>query len=219
MSDEHEFEPIPGLPEKLPQGERILWQGAPDWRSIALRAYHLKLAGLYLGLFAAWRLAAGLSDGLGLATVLADVAWLAIPAALGGGLIVLLAWLTAKATVYTITDRRVVMRFGMALPMVVNLPFRIVSAAGMKLYRDGTADLPLTLSGRDRISYLALWPHARPWRLRNPEPMLRAVPDGPRVTQILASALAAAAGKPAPRFEADPAPAPAAAAARAAGVS
>jgi len=200
MSDEHEMEPIPGLPEELPEGERILWRGAPDWRSLALRAYHLKLAGIYFGLFAAWRFAAGVSDGVAITSVIANVVWLAVPAVVGGGLILLLAWLTAKTTVYTITTRRIVMRFGMALPMVVNLPFRVVSEAGMKLHRDGTADLPLALKGRDRIGYLALWPHARAWRLRNPEPMLRSVPDGRRVAQTLATALAESSGKPAPEL-------------------
>ena len=35
---EHEFEAAPGLPEKLPQGERILWQGAPDALALARAA-------------------------------------------------------------------------------------------------------------------------------------------------------------------------------------
>ena len=30
---EHEFEAQPGLPEKLPRGEVILWQGAPNWKA------------------------------------------------------------------------------------------------------------------------------------------------------------------------------------------
>jgi len=32
---EYEYEPVPGLPQRLPQGERILWQGAPDWQTLA----------------------------------------------------------------------------------------------------------------------------------------------------------------------------------------
>ena len=48
----------------------------------------------------------------------------------------------------------------------------------------------------DKVAYLLLWPHARPWRLSKPEPMLRAVPDAARVAAILARALAAAASQP-----------------------
>ena len=44
---EHEFEAAPGLPERLPAGERILWQGAPDWRALALHAFHVRKLAIY----------------------------------------------------------------------------------------------------------------------------------------------------------------------------
>ena len=54
---EHESEPIPGLPEKLPDGERILWQGAPSSISLGNKALHLKGVGTYLVLIVAWGIA------------------------------------------------------------------------------------------------------------------------------------------------------------------
>ena len=47
----------------------------------------------------------------------------------------------------------------------------------------------LSLAGSDRIAYLHLWPHARPWRLKRTEPMLRALADAPAVAAQLAQAL------------------------------
>ena len=47
QSPEHEFEAQPGLPEPLPQDERILWQGKPDLKSFALHAAHLQWFALY----------------------------------------------------------------------------------------------------------------------------------------------------------------------------
>ena len=44
---EHEFEAAPGLPEALPAGERILWQGSPDWRALGNEAFHLKRLAQY----------------------------------------------------------------------------------------------------------------------------------------------------------------------------
>ena len=38
------------------------------------------------------------------------------------------------------------------------------------------------------LGYALLWPHARPWRLSQPEPMLRAVPEAQDVAAILAEA-------------------------------
>jgi len=109
------------------------------------------------------------------------------------GIPAVLAWLFSRTTVYTIASRRVVLRSGVALPMTLNIPFRLVESAALRTYRDGTGGILLALAGPDRISYLHLWPNARPWRAARPEPMLRAVPDAARVAEILAQALAVAA--------------------------
>jgi hypothetical protein len=206
-----EIEPIRGLPEALPPGERILWQGSPDWRALAVRALHVRKVAAYFGLLAAASVAGSVViDGKALPAALGSAAGLALPALAALGLLGLYAFLAAGATVYTITDRRVVMRFGVALPLTVNIPFKIVGSAGLKLDRDGTGDIPLALTGRGKIAYLALWPHARPWRVSRPEPMLRAVPDAARVGRLLAGALAAAAGRaPAITVEPEATPEPA----------
>ena len=95
---------------------------------------------------------------------------------------------------YTITNRRVVMRIGVVLEITFNFPFRVIESAGLRAYPDGTGDIPLTLTGDDKVAYLHLWPHARPWRAARPEPMLRSVPDAARVADILSRALAAHSG-------------------------
>ena len=50
---EHEFEAAPGLPEALPAGERILWQGSPDWKLLAAEAFHVRRLSLYFALMIA----------------------------------------------------------------------------------------------------------------------------------------------------------------------
>ena len=37
--DDFAFEPVRGLPAELPRGERLIWQGAPDWRLLAIQAF------------------------------------------------------------------------------------------------------------------------------------------------------------------------------------
>jgi hypothetical protein len=115
--------------------------------------------------------------------------------ALWAGLVALLAgycWLVGRTTVYTVTDRRLVMRVGVAVPISLNLPFTKIEHAGVRLFADGTADLPVTVKPGNRVAYLVLWPHAVPWRMARPQPMLRSVPDGARVAEILGGALARA---------------------------
>ncbi len=68
----------------------------------------------------------------------------------------------------------------------------------MRLYPDGSGDIPLLLNGPTRMGFTLLWPHVRPWRLRQVQPMLRAVPDAARVATMLSRALAASAGQAAP---------------------
>ena len=115
--------------------------------------------------------------------------------AVGSGalaLLALLGWLSARSTTYTITNRRVVMRLGIALPMTLNLPFTLIEGAGCKVFTDGSGDLPLRLRAGNRVAYLHLWPHARPWALSRPEPMMRSVPEAKQAAEILAQALSTA---------------------------
>lgn len=187
---EHAFEPIRGLPGLLPPGERLIWQGAPDWKVLARRTFLGDAVAIYFGLLMAWRLVQGLAEGAGLGAGFIWALWLVPVAAAALAVIALLAWATARSTVYTITSRRIVMRIGVALSMTLNVPFKRIVAANLKPLPEGCGDLALTISGKDRFAYLALWPHARPWYLTNPQPMMRAIPDAEAVAQKLGEQLA-----------------------------
>jgi hypothetical protein len=193
-SHEHDHEPQRGLPELLPSGERLLWQDSPDWRALAVHAFHLRKLVVYFGALILLRLALQLADGDTVGTVLTSSLLPLSVATLGIGLVALLAWLTARTAVYTITDKRVVMRVGIVLTMTYNLPFKRIAAANLREYTNGRGDLPLTLAGADRIALLHLWPHARPWRLARPEPMLRCVPNAKATARLLSDAWSAATG-------------------------
>ena len=121
--------------------------------------------------------------------------WLLPLAATGLGLVTLIAWLSARGTVYTLTDRRVVMRIGIVLTVTYNLPLKRIAAADLSTVPGGHGDIALALTKGDRIAWLQLWPHARPWRLAQPEPALRAVPDAAVVARRLTQAWTAATGQ------------------------
>jgi hypothetical protein len=192
--DDFAFEPVPGLPALPPDGETILWQGSPDWRGLAWRAFHLREVTCYFGALVAAQPVLALVQGTPLAATLLPMTWLTLAGSVAAGLLAGLAFLAARGTVYTITSRRLVLRFGIALRMTINLPFALVAQAGLKLHRGGSGDIPVGLVPGERISYIVLWPHARPWRLARPEPMLRELPEAERAAGILARALAAHAG-------------------------
>ena len=192
--DDFDFEPVPGLPERLPPGETMLWRGRPCWRGLALRVFHLRKVAIYFTILLAWQGTAAVYDGGTLADAMLAMLTV-LPIALAGlGILAGLALLYARSTIYTITSRRVVMRFGIALPMTVNLPFSKVDAAALRRGGDGSGDIPLALKGPDKIAHPALWPFARPGHYRRPQPMLRALAAPEAVAGILAGALKADRG-------------------------
>jgi hypothetical protein len=206
---EHEHEPVAGLPEALPPGETVLWQGAPRWTGLARRAFRLGWLGLYFAAIAAWNLAVLAREDASVGALAAGLAWPLALGAAAAGLILAFAVLSARTTLYTITNRRVVLRVGVALPMTVNIPFAIIRSAGLRPWPRGGGDILLSLQPPHRVSYVALWPHLRGFCLARPEPMLRALPDAEAAGQILARVLAAHAAMPVAPWPADaPAPQP-----------
>lgn len=187
---EHEFEAAPGLPENLPRGERILWQGVPDWRLLAVQVFHVRAIAIYFAVLLGWRATNVLYDGGGVIQALLSLALLAPLALLALGLLCVLAWLSARTTIYTLTNRRVVMRVGIVLSITFNLPLRQVESAGLRPIQGDFGDIALVLAPGERIAYLHLWPHVRPWQLKRTQPMLRCVPDAAAVGQLLTRAAA-----------------------------
>ena len=189
---EFDFEPIPGLPAELPANEHLLWQGKPEWHAVARKVFHIRAIGAYCGAMVLWRIGAGWAAHQSLHTVGSSALWLSGLALGSIGFLALVARLIAATTVYSITNRRVAMRFGLAIPITLNVPFRIIEAAWMHGDPHDCGDIALQLNAERRIAYLHLWPHARPWRVNQPQPMLRCVPNAPVASQILVAALASA---------------------------
>ena len=100
-----------------------------------------------------------------------------------------IATLAARATVYTITNRRIVIRQGVALESTVNLPFKAIESANLLMRSDETGDIALQTMRDQRVSYLWLWPHVRPWRITRPQPTLRNIAEPRQVAEILARAV------------------------------
>ncbi len=177
LGHEYEFEPQFGLPERLPSDEFIVWQGAPDVAALAYSAFHFKKLALYFAVLivaCAWP---ALEDGAGFMAVLLAIKWIAPLAIIAMATVWMLAYCTARTTVYTITNKRVVMRLGIVLTVSFNLPLMQLACADVRVLQNGYGDITLALKGADRIGWVHLWPSVRPWRIAKPEPTLRAVPD------------------------------------------
>ncbi|MCR9085241.1 MAG: photosynthetic complex putative assembly protein PuhB [Rhodobacteraceae bacterium] len=185
--DDFAFEPKRGLPGPLPPGEEILWQGAPDPRALLREAFGLRWILIYFGAISVWRIAASATE-MAIGPAILTALPFALLCAAAVVLLYGLSWVMARATVYTITTERVLMRVGAALTVTFNIPFRWIGNANMDLRSDGTGTIALQTTGDSKISYLVAWPHVRPWRMGQTEPALRCIPDAEKVAAILREA-------------------------------
>ncbi len=189
-SSEFHCEPVRGLPARLPKGEDILWQGAPDWRGFAAQALHVRAIAVLVAVMAAWPVVAAAFEGASIGAAVGEAVIIAAFGVGGIGVLHLLAWLVGRTTVYTITNRRIVMRVGVALNKTFNVPFATIDGASMQMHGDGTGSIAIALRPGSAIPYLMIWPHARPWHMALTQPMLRAIADPQPVAELLADAFA-----------------------------
>jgi hypothetical protein len=189
---EYEFEAMRGLPAALPPGETLLWQGTPSPWLLARHALRVVPIAVYFLLLALWQGAgvlasthqwllalrtAGVTLGLGVAAL---------------SILGIIAWASARATVYSITSGRVILRHGIALTMCLNIPLRQIEALDLRPYGDDdSGELAIVLGGGAQISYLLNWPHMRPLRYKHPQPSLRALRDVRAAARVLSQALVA----------------------------
>lgn len=184
--DDFATEPVRGLPERPPEDERILWQGKPDAWALTRSALAFWWVMGYFAFLALWRLVAAI-DIMPVGQAIGISIPFLILAVIVGCLLYLTAWVQARATVYTITNKRVAMRVGAALTITLNLPYTQISSADLDLRKDGSGTIALTTMGDVSFSYLVLWPHVRPWRFPA-RPALRCIPNAERVARLLAEA-------------------------------
>lgn len=181
-------EPARGLPALLPRGEFMVWQGAPNWRVFANQVFHTRLIGAFLVLAAAIRISATMAGGGTLGTGLGEASVILAFGLAGLSILWLMAWLVQRTTVYTITNKRVLLRIGVALQKTFNIPFAVMDSAGLKEHGNGTGTISISLKPGTSLAYLILWPHARPWKMAQTQPSLRGIDNAEAVARTLSNA-------------------------------
>lgn len=162
--------------------ERVLWKGRPQRALLARTAFHARSAGAYMAALVVVALVLGRNE----AAIVAALLGLALAAILH-----ILAWASARSTLYILTDTRLIMRIGMAIETRINIPLKQITAAHLAVQtRDGHGDIAFELAGERLLGNVLLWPHVRPWHYAMPQPMLRAVPDAAALAQMIAEARA-----------------------------
>ena len=186
---------IQGIDEPLPEGEEILWSGSPQPRAVARHVIHERGWMVYLAM-----LAVGVVVSAAGTHSFGDILKLLVPPLLLMGVVVAaIRWYArqiARTTEYVITSRRIVLRAGVAFPIVINVPLRLIDEAGMRRFTDGTGEVQLRLSPKVKLAYIALWPHVESLRhLANPRPKFRGLANPEQVGEALSRAITADAAR------------------------
>jgi len=72
---EYEGEPVEGLPEQLPDGESMVWQGRPTVAAMAKRVFFVPHLAVYFGLLISGHTIYRLMEGVSLAQVMGTFVW------------------------------------------------------------------------------------------------------------------------------------------------
>ena len=187
--NEYSHEPTPGLPGDLPEGEHVLWQASPSWDAMAKRVFQVYTVLLYFLILIAAHLIYRMMDGAPISMLTGTLAWQGALALTVVSILAVMAKLYATSTLYTITSRRLIIRSGLALPMIVNLPLTKVQSAGLRRLRDGTGDISFLPVEGTKVFWLMLWPHVRPLIFRRVQPLLRGIEDPDEVARLLVNVI------------------------------
>ncbi|MEM6415068.1 MAG: photosynthetic complex putative assembly protein PuhB [Pseudomonadota bacterium] len=195
LGDE-EAEPSLGLPAKLPADEKVLWQGRPDAIGLAVHAFHIRLIAAYFATAAIMKFFSAAAadtiaaqDGAHLGAMI-----LLLSGVAGIAILCVIAWAMSRAAIFTVTNKRIVFRSGVALRKYVNLPFKEITRIDLRK-RVRTGDIAVMLDENKRAPFLHLWPFARPLKMRRPSPLMRALPKSEAIAaaKTLATAIKNAA--------------------------
>jgi hypothetical protein len=99
------------------------------------------------------------------------------------------AYFIARTTHYTLTSKRALMKVGIALPVIINLPLRHIDGVSFALTGNGCGTICFKTAGQTRLAYLLLWPHARPWNFNKPQPAFRDIANVEAVASRTALAM------------------------------
>ena len=184
-----------GLPGPLPRGEHIVWQGKPAAAAVARHALKVRWIAGYFAVMLAWLVVTGFYFERAPVDIVMSLAIMALAGAVVVGLASWLAWGVARTTTYTITTRRVVMRFGIALPKAFNLPYAQIESVDVRERGDGLGEIALRFKPDIRLNWFIFWPHVRGLRMGRMEPQLIGVENIGAVASLLSTQLHAHFGR------------------------
>ena len=158
----------------IPVGEMIRWCGRPNWKSLGYHAFGVKYLTVYLILSALYAVSQTNSPFRFGAFTVQYLPYI-MSGIFASIILFVLAYLAARHTCYVITEKRVVIRTGIALVFLLNVPFKNVVSIDLQRLANGSGNLSFKAQSKKRIPYLSCWPSVRSGSLLQPVPAFRSI--------------------------------------------
>ena len=176
------------LPEEvrksIPSGEKIYWCGQPDWVSLGYCCYGIKYLIFYF-LVSAFYVVYKIVTPLTLETFLSLYSSYLFSGFLAGMILFGIAFLSARHTCYIITEKRIVIRTGVALVFLLNLPFKNILSIDRQKLTKNRGNIAFTVRSRKRIPYLSCWPSVKGRGFLSPIPAFRSISDVEAIERLV----------------------------------
>ena len=171
----------------IPENEDIIWYGRPELRRFCLSALGLRYLLLYLLIVALFNLSSNFGNFSFFIYLEIMVPYI-ISCFLATVLLVIIGISQVMPTVYVITSKRIIIRSGMALIFMLNVPFDKIANIDKQIFKDGCGNISFKLINNKRVPFFASWPSVRPWYFNNPEPTFRCISNVDVIALKLADA-------------------------------
>ena len=169
-----------GLPDEvgksIPDSEEILWYGKPNWKSFGYQAFGVKYL-LFYFFITAFYAVSQTNPAFSFGAFLTQYVPFLISGFFAGLILFLLSYIAARHTCYVITEKRIVIRTGVALVFLLNVPFKNILSIDKKILSKGIGDLCFQAQSKKRIPYLSCWPSLRSTSFLEPIPAFRSISD------------------------------------------
>ena len=166
------------LPEEVgksvPEGEKVCWVGKPNWVSFGFHVFGIKYLVIYF-IISAFYSVSQIELDFSLNAFIGEYISFVVSGVIASLILFLLSYVSARHTCYVITEKRLVIRTGVALVFLLNVPFKnVISIDKQSLYY-GVGNLSFKTQSKKRIPYFSCWPSVRSGSFLETIPTFRSI--------------------------------------------
>jgi hypothetical protein len=170
--------------KSIPLGEKIYWNGKPNWKSFGYHAFGVKYFSIYFFVCALYSVSQ-IDSSFSFGAFFIKYAPYLISGILAGMILLFLAYLSARHTCYVITEKRIVIRTGVALVFLLNMPLKNILSIDMKALTKGQGNVIFKVQSKKRIPYLSCWPSVKSGSFLEPIPAFRSIRDIEKIGKLI----------------------------------